>query len=160
MTDSFLEPTLAPADRKRIFDFFWLFSRFEYGLKNLGYGRSNEKGHVTGVHWIKAGDRPGWSTLDHEVRASPRARYVLDCPPKQLAVEAGLLVWVETRHDDHLAIRHTCQVRNNLFHGGKFIGGPVAGTERDRELVDAATEVLMILGRLDSELWQKVKEHS
>lgn len=110
-------------DRELVFKFFIVFSLFEYALKRARF--RNESGDVM----------PDWEKFAREIenrfdrQASPEIEeavdYLLNKPPKRQVVN-GTLIWQErtrpTGKTDYewlsLIIR---AVRNNLFHGGKFI---------------------------------------
>ena len=60
----------------------------------------------------------------------------------------GEIAWIANPRRSNEALeaeylfRIVRDVRNNLFHGGKFAGGPEPELARDRELIDAAVSVL------------------
>jgi len=57
-------------------------------------------------------------------------KYLLEHPPKKQAIIRGTLSWQDSQPDRNSPMLQNLlvlvrRVRNNLFHGGKFPGGPV-----------------------------------
>jgi hypothetical protein len=110
-------------DRELVFKFFAVFSLFEYALKSAGF--RNESGDAM----------PDWEIFARKIekRFNPKSspeieeavKYLFEKPPKRQVVH-GTLGWQERTRP---AGKTDCEwlsliiraVRNNLFHGGKFI---------------------------------------
>jgi hypothetical protein len=131
---------------ERVFEFFRLFSRFEYALKAAGF-------------WVKPGGqtefeaKPAWDDFANVIGtrlpglgASQELQeawaYLRDHPARKQMVRGGVLAWDDVARGNEsetmfvfVGIR---RIRNNLFHGGKAI----PGTERDEKLLSSATLVL------------------
>ena len=122
-------------------EFFAVFSRFEYALKECGFLR-NSRGRV----------EPDWdsyrSSIEHQLALEPDSaiskaiKYLTDMPPN---VQIGRREWsdepvLKGNTAFGQAISATQRVRNNLFHGGKHTPQEIAG--RDELLVCSALEVL------------------
>lgn len=137
-------------DRTRVFRFLATFSRWECALKHNGFARVGAYGQV----------EPDWRAfaIAHDTEFATlktpeffAARNVLlSNPPDREELQGGQVAWVtnprrqaETADTDYL-LRVVRDVRNNLFHGGKFYGGPAPELDRDRELIDSAVTILEI----------------
>lgn len=131
-----------PEDAEVIFDFFVVFSRFEFALKHAGYLKGNRD---------KA--EPDWdkyctSVQDKFDKTSPlefqeACGYYTSYPPKKQVVIDGQVEWKEnqqgsTESEFRWIIRSVKTVRNNLFHGGKFPYMPL----RDTRLLSYALVIL------------------
>jgi hypothetical protein len=133
-----------------IFEFFMVFSRFEFALKQAGY-RKVRDGHVS----------PDWPKFSKKVQngfspnESPELRrafdYYLAVPPQIQVVENDQLSWKDnlkgdTDTDFTWVIRSIGGARNNLFHGGKFPWDPV----RDMSILSYGLIILYRCIDLDS----------
>ena len=136
-----------PAENKKtIFDFFLIFSKFESALKKHG----NPKYKKTSNGKLQ----PNWDGFIKENKATivpfmesqedtplKRAyKYLLNDPTK---FQQGNEEWVNREPDDNtpnltLILHCVLDMRNNLFHGGKH------GTNyaRDKSLLDAGIIIL------------------
>jgi hypothetical protein len=124
-----------------VFKFFAIFSLFEYALKSAGY--RNENGDAT----------PDWERFARAIEKdfNPESseelleavKYLYEKPPMRQIVENGTIRWMKRVRPPgksdlewlSLIIR---AVRNNLFHGGKF----VYERPRDTLLVQYSSTVL------------------
>ena len=137
---------LPDRERSLVTEFFGAFAHAEYVLKSLGYIRRGREDAQADwdvfANSIKTRFRPrasadlrqAWTALTNQ---PPRKQVILDGqlgwrdaprPPGRPAAAWGLVL-----------VR---RVRNNLFHGSKFILGGAGQFTRDRELVSAALVVL------------------
>lgn len=125
-----------------IVEFFLVFSRFEFALKDIGYSRPNRYGVAT----------PDWDRFRDEAiqwfRELAAGSAELDAIDELLAepprVQVGPRAW-ETRPLRSparvgQALESAQRVRNNLFHGGKHT--PHSPKGRDEILVRSALTVL------------------
>ncbi len=127
-------------------EFLGMFARAEYALKASGFVRGDE----TSAH-------PDWDRFARSVDAifAPQAHaalgtaveYLLDQPPKKQVLIDGQVHWKDVPPDNSLSraervLQMVRRVRNNLFHGGKFLQGENNGGDRDRLLVEYSLIVL------------------
>lgn len=142
-----------------VFNFFIVFSRFEYALKRAGYLKFDKNG----VH-------PDWEKFASELKPrfksfvtqelEPSITYLKDNPPKKQVVKNKSLDW-NVAHDNqkqpiiNLLIIYIRRIRNNLFHGGKFPMRPIEEPARNEKLLNNS---LVILNRF-LELNIKVKHY-
>jgi hypothetical protein len=134
-------------DRERVFLFLASFSRWECALKHSGFARGGIHGQA----------EPDWTAfaIAHEAQVAAlndplfvaARKALLAAPPRRQELVGDQLQWqpnprrpAET--DAAYLFRIVKDVRNSLFHGGKFAEGPVPDLERHRELIDHATAVL------------------
>jgi hypothetical protein len=130
-----------------IFDFFISFSRFECALK-----ASNEFANATDkkveANWDKFANSIAETfnpTADDELKVA--VDYILGEPPKIQAMINGVLGWRErVFNNSHSTTMRLCQhirdMRNNLFHGGKFNGTYQPEISRNHKLLKSAITVL------------------
>lgn len=148
--------SFATEDRERIFNFFTLFSRWEYALKQQAKFRKTGRQGETLADWDKFADAyPNvLSTIDYP--GYPAAReYLLGHPPLRLMYEG--FSWQgnpqrESETEARYFLRIIRDVRNNLFHGGKYQAGPMNELARDRKLIDSAITALLACITLDPEI--------
>lgn len=127
-----------------------LFRRFEHALKRGDFLAKRKRAEAD---WRAFAESLGVAFFE-EVRQSQKAPTLIQEPPRRLMAD---LTWkpdvpasIENVVD--LFQRGVCQVRNNLFHGEKYIGSPDAHS-RDEALVSESLWVL----RLASEKTPKLK---
>ena len=142
------------ADRRLAWEFFVLFSRFEYALKRSGFLKLD-----------KPAAEANWDGFAIEVQDSfarvqdsnvvIALQYYEDHPPRKQLQQNGVLRWSEPlKHGDgEKQLVYLCRavstVRNNLFHGGKFPQLPVADPSRDQDLLRHGRELLFALVELN-----------
>jgi hypothetical protein len=133
-------------DTEALLDFFVMFSRFEYSLKRANC--LNPKKRHAAADWKAFGQ-----TIERAFQpdASPMlaesVHYLLTQPPQTLVQCERELRWEDNARranecDIQYLLRLVSQVRNNLFHGGKYSVGPVDDVGRDTTLVNACIVVL------------------
>jgi hypothetical protein len=156
--DDNLVQSVAGGDGELVLKFFATFSAFECALKQ--------------AHFVK-GDRynnavPNWDAFSGAVSKqlagikddtfTKAKQYLLQKPPmKQVLIKSSTSVgWAKNSRrgkepDEQYLLRLVRDVRNNLFHGGKYpssrIAPPSAEMLRNKELLEAC---LTILGRCQS----------
>jgi hypothetical protein len=134
-------------DRHRVFRFLALFARWEAALKRSEFARAGRHGQAE-ADWNLYAD-----TVSGPLAALAGAEYVaareylLNNPPRRQQLEGKAIRWEpnprrDGETDGRYLLRVVRDVRNNLFHGGKYQDGPVAEPARDRRLVDSAISVL------------------
>ncbi len=125
-------------------EFFGVFSRFEFALKENGYWRSGRSAAAE-PNWDKfAGEIANSFQQGQSAEVAAALTYLVNEPPMRQIIENNSVSWRPTifpnasqAHKAFLAIR---TVRNNLFHGGKHT--PHSPPGRDEELVKASLVVL------------------
>jgi len=118
-------PSVDKKSARFIFDFFMVFSRFEFALKKIGYYKTYSNNRVS----------PDWNSFakDYENIFNPNkseelfqaVSYYLSHPPWIQVLNDDKLEWRENTRkynesDFAWIIRSIRVTRNNLFHGGKF----------------------------------------
>lgn len=126
---------------------FASFSRWECALKHNKFVRVGQHGQAE-ADWKKFanehGDALAKLTSDDFLAAR---KYLTNSPPQRQELRGGHMSWEPNpkrsgeSEADYL-FRVVKDVRNNLFHGGKFVGGPAPELARDRLLIDSAIVVL------------------
>jgi len=133
-------------------EFSAVFARMEYALKTGGFAVGNES-RVD----------PNWdlfaNTINDDFLAAADADvveardYLLQHPPRKQVLKNGQLIFVDQVIDPNQ--RPTQQVllmvraiRNNLFHGGKFLPNGEQEQGRNERLVRSALRVLLVCALL------------
>lgn len=116
-------------------EFFAVFSRFEFALKEGGYVKGEGRAS------------PDWQRFAREVvleadgPVAVSLGYLIAYPPQ---IQTPDLKWkslaLQGKTDRAKALESIQRVRNNLFHGGKH--PPMSTPGRDAELVQASLAVL------------------
>jgi hypothetical protein len=142
-------------DRDLLFEFFVVFSKFEFALKHSAFliGDASRA-------------EPNWDGFAASLRNSFQAsassqlkeacEYLLLNPPMKQVVVSGKLAWSSNAPDSLseaerllLLVR---RVRNNLFHGGKFSAGCFEDTPRQECLLKSTLIILAECLRLSPEV--------
>jgi len=134
-------------------EFFITFSRFECALKASGFYNVNN-GKVTA----------NWDTFIRSIRDTfdkertneikNAVDYLIQHPPRIQSIENDRLVWNDRNFNQNeplenklcLSIR---DIRNNLFHGGKFQGNYQEDVSRNYKLLNSSIIILNEWLRLD-----------
>ena len=157
--DSFVEPdfekVLGGIDPKLVSLFFNYFSRFEHALKMRGLKKVDRRGYITGVDWENYFPAVGYPT---KVKAIDEAvEYLCREPVKRqkedLSWEAAPVIANVTFSD---ALRQVPYIRNNLFHGGKYLK---PDAKRDNSLLEASIVLIKACLISDSSLLQEFNNH-
>lgn len=145
------------ADRRLAWEFFVLFSRFEYALKRSGFLRPNVPEAQADWGRFARENQTAFSERNSALVAEAVAYYKVKPPRKQLQ-QNSRLHWSDPLRpgDGEKPLEFLCRaigtVRNNLFHGGKFSQFPVQDASRDEALLMYAKELLFELLELDAEV--------
>jgi hypothetical protein len=146
-------------DGDLLLSFFLLFSRFEYALKASGYfKRPNEIRYDPGR---PPNAEPDWDSFAVSLRAlfvrekeqdlTGACDYLLAFPPNRQVIlrdASGFTVAWETpvrpynEMDIEFMLRMVRNIRNNLFHGGKYGTGIHENVERTERLIISSLRVL------------------
>jgi len=149
--------SLGDENRKILFDFFVVFSRFECALKaTIKY---SNKGNPIQPDWYSFAKviRPAFDDAD-KTKIQESIDYILENPPKvqKFNMLENKIKWSEcskthnNKPELYKLVDHIKTVRNNLFHGGKFTS-VVYDSDGAREI--SRNEILLkhsmnILGKL------------
>lgn len=138
-------------------DFLGVFARFEYALKAAGYARS--RGKHAEPNWHRFGQAIAG---EFNAAASPEldaaVAYLLANPPlrqtynQTTGLDWSAVVLSANSSQAESLITYVCCVRNNLFHGGKFLAPPAGSSDRDYQLVSCSLVVLSAIIPLDSKV--------
>lgn len=146
--------------RELIFKFFITFSRFECAMKNTLLFT------ISSAHSV----RPNWDRFINSIsdnfdkERTPEllnaVQYLISNPPKRQQIISGQLRWVNRTLPPQTSIcmqlgLHIRSVRNNLFHGGKFVGSYEPDISRNYILINSCLIILDEWLRLNVE----VKNH-
>ena len=133
-----------------VLQFLVTFSRFEYALKRAGFVKGDRHNNAS-ADWCRFAREKLHSRLaDIPDTEFTEARwYLLQEPPgKQIFVKDKRIVrweansqWSRESEAEYL-LRLVKDVRNNLFHGGKYPDGPVGEQTRNRRLLQACLTIL------------------
>ena len=146
-----------PEDQERVFRFFALFSRWECALKRCQFARSGSHEQAE-ADWDRFADEVENGVAGLNACTYVDARdYLLTNPPKQQHFVNRHVTWQPNpkrlnETDARYLFRVIRDVRNNLFHGGKYQDGLEEELARDRRLLDVATTVLEACMDLDARI--------
>lgn len=139
--------------RDLLLEFFLVFARFEYALKNSafvqpGRSRRNETAPSAEPNWRAfASSIAGLFTKGHTPDLEQACEYILINPPMRQVLINGDVAWDTT--GPNLSLSETerllflvRRVRNNLFHGGKFSNEAFEDSDRQRRLLNGSLLVL------------------
>ena len=133
--------------RELVAEFFITFSRFECALKaTITYANGNH---------LKV--EPNWDSFVASIRDSfdktknqelnDAVDFLLNSPPRIQSLNDGYISWRNRvfqnneREINRLCL-HIRDIRNNLFHGGKFNGVYQQDVSRNYKLIDSAMIIL------------------
>jgi hypothetical protein len=127
-------------------EFLCTFARFEYSLKARGFTRGDEKSAEANWDLFGRTIDAGFNPQQHKELAIA-VGYLLGEPPKKQVLTDNQIEWKDVPPDVNLPCAERVllmvrRVRNNLFHGGKFLQGENPGGDRDRLLVEYSLLVL------------------
>ncbi|GEM50767.1 hypothetical protein EB1_05570 [Empedobacter brevis NBRC 14943 = ATCC 43319] len=131
--------------RKLIQEFFISFSRFEYALKASDFINGNDRitrnwdAYVVSISSI-------FDPTKNEI-LQESVNYLIENPPKIQAINENGIIWSDRNLDQSTPIvnklrLHISDVRNNLFHGGKFNGTFSPENSRNYKLLQSCLIIL------------------
>jgi hypothetical protein len=127
-------------DRELVCEFFGVFSRFEYALKESGLTR-DVRGIVEPAWWRFAENMNGWLTVEPDSALAEAIDFLCDEPAQ---VQTGPHNWEMRALHGKMRLEHAIdaarRVRHNLFHGGKHT--PHSPPGKDERLVRSALALL------------------
>lgn len=137
-------------------EFLGVFARCEFALKTAGFAHGDANGVC-----------PNWDlfaqTIDAQFYPAQSADfnravdYLLNQPPRKQVLINNHLEWRDAAPDAKLTraervLLMVRRVRNNLFHGGKFLVSEGRGNDRDELLVKHSLTVLRACIPLDRQV--------
>ncbi|MFP2422244.1 hypothetical protein ACLEXA_11980 [Pseudescherichia vulneris] len=149
--DDFAEPDfeklLGGIDPVLVASFFNYFSRFEHALKMRKFTKLN-KGYIVGVDWNSYSPAISYPMKIEVVDKA--VEYLCHQPVKR---QRDDLSWESAPEIDTItfdaALRQVPYIRNNLFHGGKYLK---PNPKRDNALISAAIVLIKACLICDSQL--------
>jgi hypothetical protein len=147
-------------DKDLLSDFFMIFARVEYALKEAKYFTADSNGMPV-TQWEVFAAKIGDSLLASKEPAIRAAvKYLSENPPQKQVVKNKTLTWKPRKSDNPrdpvFLIRSITTVRNNLFHGGKEREGPLA--ESNRRLLESCLDLLSFAISLDPDVLHSFEE--
>ncbi|MER9368175.1 hypothetical protein NKI66_19485 [Mesorhizobium sp. M0518] len=127
-----------------------VFSRFEYALKDSGFGKANRR-NVVEADWDRFASNELKAPFFAAVRAKALAPTLMANPPSRQVLQGGTLGWDTTAPPANVAelMGAVRRVRNNLVHGGK---SGDKDSDRNDSLIAEAIEVLLEALRVHRDL--------
>jgi hypothetical protein len=145
---------LGGIDSKKVVRLFSLFSRFEHAMKCHSYSTQDRYGNMQ-PDWITFCTRmAGAFNHTNSQRLTSSIQYLLNHPPMKQKPDHS---WEPCQEPgwctdtSSKVIWRAKNVRNNLFHGGKFLD---VDKQRDEQLIDAACDILLAALIIDNTLKQ------
>ena len=161
ITDDFITQLNSSFDndgRILISKFFIVFSRFEYALKSANH---------------RNGANPNWDSFASSINGNfdkerseelkEAVEYIVNNPPKVQGEFDGKLIWKDREFHDNtpLTLRLSLSIRdirNNLFHGGKFQGTFQPEISRNYRLLEKSIIILNEWLGMDRQVREKFTE--
>jgi hypothetical protein len=143
-------------------NFLAIFSRAEHALKSSKFAIGNS--HKVEAGWDKFANSINDSFLKIKCNVLQEAKmYLLQHPPKKQILENGLVVFVnqnrnETQNQTQQLLLMIRTVRNNLFHGGKYLPGGEIEPGRNMLLVQHSITILMECIKLNDMVYKSFQE--
>ncbi len=128
------------------FDFLGVFARSEFALKAAGFANGSDKeAKASWDAFGKAISKDFDPSKSKELKVA--VEYLLKYPPKKQVLINNKLEFIDVAlaHNQsqvQQVLMMVRRVRNNLFHGGKFLPGPPTDPERDKLLIQHSLAIL------------------
>lgn len=145
-----------------VFQFFISFARFECSLKNsLTFATTHKPPRANWGLFLKT------IKSNTDYHSSPTLRnakdYIIDNPPKIQIKTTTAIDWTERLFEPKTTmetklLQHIKDVRNNLFHGGKFNGIYKADESRNYMLINSSLIILNYWISLDQNILELFNE--
>lgn len=138
-------------EKELVLEFFIDFSRFEYALKNANYVKcrspTDNRAEVDWIAFLK--DIKDQFVIKGNDKFEKAANYINDKPPKKQIFKVCKLDWSNTKRQNGMGdaewyLKLIKQVRNNVFHGGKYPTGEIEEPARNRELLENSLTLLKL----------------
>lgn len=142
-----LNESITVEGQNLISEFFVTFSRFECALKATGFASGDN--NKVNPNWDSFTSSI-WELFDNEERpetVNNAIHYLSNHPPRVQNYENGQLGWRERVYQPNVPLVNKLSlsirdVRNNLFHGGKFNGNYQEDVSRNFILLNHSIEIL------------------
>lgn len=159
-----IEGMISRRERRLVFRFFIVFSRFEYALKAAGWrkedreAKKKNKPEKADANWDEFSDE---LNVKFKPAKTPELQeavdFLLNHPPRLQVINAGEVEFIDLPYSVKLSplrrlLLYVRRVRNNMFHGGKF---PLNGEDGDRRnalLLEHSLTVLEACSDLDEDV--------
>ena len=146
-------------NRELLLEFFLMFSRFEYALKDSGLFKRPNNNEIKNFKekGVLPEAKPDWNKfatsllnvfrIDRTKALKHACEYILDSPPiKQVIINDGIAWGTPLRPDSESEVvfflRMVRCIRNNLFHGGKYNIEVHVDTQRTEMLLRSSLVIL------------------
>ncbi len=147
-------------NKQLIFEFFLLFSKFEYALKIVGFHKGDGDARPNWIKFAESIKNDFDKESNDELLES--VNYILTNPPKKQIIKDDVLIWLDNPPDSSseidLLLQYVCRVRNNLFHGGKYKDIYLKQEDRSEKLLMVCNSILrhcIQLSKAVSEAFEK-----
>ncbi len=134
------------AEKETVFNFFAVFSRFEYALKLAGFIPKGDQQKAEANWTLFASDLRGHFDGQRTQALREAVDFIMEHPPLKEVVDGNSTRFVECRisgaTDLPTLVVYIRRMRNNLFHGGKYPRSPAADPERNTRLLRHGLTVL------------------
>lgn len=142
-----LNQSITKEGRVLINEFFITFSRFEFALKASGFATGDEERVLANWETFAAGIRQDFDNSKKSKSVLDAIDYMTQHPPRIQNYLNGILGWRDRVFEPNQpVINKLClsikDIRNNLFHGGKFNGNYQEDVSRNYILLKSAIEIL------------------
>lgn len=153
MNNEFRHLHVAP---ELVCEFLAVFSRMEYALKAAQYLQTNDGDAKANWDRFANSISCGFERIEDD-KFREAVDYLSEQPPRKQVVREGTLRFEERAQEDGQArsqqvLLSVRTVRNNLFHGGKFLADGEVDGGRDTLLVRHSLTVLRHCVELDQEV--------
>lgn len=133
--------------RDLINEFFITFSRFECALKVTGFAKGGEESVQANWETFAAVIRQDFDNSTKSKSVLDALNYITEHPPRVQNYLNGALGWRDRVFEPNQPpINKLClsikDIRNNLFHGGKFNGNYQEDVSRNYILIKSSLEIL------------------
>lgn len=144
--DRFYE-TITPEGQVLMNEFFIAFARFECALKASGFVNGNDERVSANWDTFVNSIRRDFDNRNKTLQIQEAIRYLSDYPPRVQNYIDGNLAWRDRVFEANLSLINRLSlsirdVRNNLFHGGKFNGNYQEDVSRNSILLTSAIVIL------------------
>lgn len=154
-------------DPNLVLEFLLTFARFEYALKRIPrYRRVDRRTRRVSPNWSEYCEAQANRFDPSSDQELHQAYHYLDRyrPGVQSADPLGMLYWEAPprgkKTDLEWVLSLVRNVRNNLFHGGKYPSptAPLEDAGADRHLLDASLTILRAAAELSDDFWNLYTE--
>jgi len=142
-----LNESISIQGRNLVVDFFITFSRFECALKaTILFANGNQKKVEPNWDRFTASIRNDFNPEKNEILKNA-VHFLLSEPPRIQVLISNTLEWRNRLFDENTPVTnklslHIRDIRNNLFHGGKYNGNFEPEVSRNYKLIESAMIVL------------------